>query len=350
MISNIRLQHFRSYDDAAFEFAPAVNIIVGPNASGKTNLLESLLVVARGSSYRVRDAELIGYDQPWARLDAYHNNTLRTIKIVQSPVPSKTYEIDGRSFRRMTVQNLVPTVVFEPNHLAMFAGAPELRRTYLDDLLEQLDPVYGPLRREYKRILVQRNTLLKRLGAASAPQMFAWNIRLSEVGGRLVRKRLDMLDEMNASASELYSSLAHKPSEIDLQYDSKLPVQTYESALLRTLETNFELDVARGFTGAGPHREDIKVFINGRLAQLSASRGETRTAILMLKVMELQQLERIRGVSPLLLLDDVFSELDGARRQALTGYLHKYQTFITTTDADVVIEHFTETSNIIALS
>ncbi len=349
MISNIRLQHFRSYDDAAFEFAPAVNIIVGPNASGKTNLLESLLVVARGSSYRVRDAELIAYDQPWTRLDAYYNGTLRTVKIVQSPVPGKTYEIDGRSFKRMTLQNLVPTVVFEPNHLAMFAGAPELRRTYLDDLLEQLDPAYGPLRREYKRILAQRNTLLKRLGAASAPQMFAWNIRLSEVGGRLVRKRLDLLAEMNASASELYSSLAHKSSEITLEYDSKLPIQTYESALLRTLESNFELDVARGFTGAGPHREDVKVFINGRLAQLSASRGETRTAVLMLKVMELQQLERIRGVSPLLLLDDVFSELDGARRQALTGYLHNYQTFITTTDADVVIEHFSETSNIIAL-
>ncbi|HSH55912.1 MAG TPA: hypothetical protein VK983_03740, partial [Candidatus Limnocylindrales bacterium] len=147
----------------------------------------------------------------------------------------------------------------------------------------------------------------------------------------------------------LYSSLAHKQSQVELQYESKLPLEAYESALLRSLETSFALDVARGFTGAGPHREDIRVLINGRLAQTSASRGETRTAVLMLKVMELQQLERVRGTKPLLLLDDVFSELDGARRQALTGYLQDYQTFITTTDADVVVEHFMSTSNIIAL-
>lgn len=350
MIHDIRLQNFRSYADESFEFEPGVNIIVGPNASGKTNLLESLLVIARGSSYRVRDQELIQYDEPWARLDAHDETGLRTVKIVTEPKPAKTYEIEGKILRRLSAGRMLPTVVFEPNHLLMFSGAPDLRRTYLDDLLEQLQPGYGAVRRDYRRVLAQRNALLKRHGHIAEGQMFPWNVRLSELGGRMVRSRLGLLEQMNEHASELYSSLAHKAATIELLYDSKLPLEVYESALLKTLENNFDLDVARGFTGAGPHREDLKVLLNGQPAQVSASRGETRTAVLMMKIMELQLLEEVRGTAPLLLLDDVFSELDGARRQALTSYLREYQTFITTTDADVVVHHFMDKSHIIPLA
>lgn len=350
MISDIRLQHFRSYSDETFEFEPGVNIIVGPNASGKTNLLESILVVARGSSYRVKDADLIQYEQPWTRLDAHDETGLRTVKIIRDPKPSKTYDIEGKLYRRLSAAKSVPAVLFEPNHLLMFGGAPELRRSYLDELLEQLQPSYGGLRRDYRRVLVQRNTLLKRTGSAAKDQIFPWNIRLSELGGRITRARLQLLDTMNEKASQLYSSLARTDTGITIQYDSKLSADSYESSLLRTLETNFELDVARGYTGAGPHREDMKVFIQGQLAQLSASRGETRTAVLMLKVMELQLLQETRNKSPLLLLDDVFSELDGARRMALTDYLKDFQTFITTTDADVVVDHFMDKCHIIPLS
>ncbi len=353
MIYDIRLQHFRSYADEAFEFTPGVNIIVGPNASGKTNLLESILVVAQGSSYRVSDSELLAYDQPWARLDARDDTGLRTVKIVTEPRPAKTYEIEGKLYRRLSMQKSIPTVVFEPNHLFMFSGAPELRRSYLDGLLEQIQPGYSTLRKDYRRVLAQRNALLKKLGPAAAGQIFPWNIRLSELGGRIARARLELLNGMNVQASGLYGSLAHKNEQhkqtVELQYETKLPTDSYESGLLRLLEATIDLDVARGFTGNGPHREDLRVLINGRLAQTSASRGETRTAVLMLKVMELQLVQQARGTAPLLLLDDVFSELDGARRQALTNYLQDYQTFITTTDADVVVHHFMDKSHIIPL-
>lgn len=350
VISDIRLQHFRSYTDETFEFAPGVNIIVGPNASGKTNLLEAILVIARGSSYRVRDADLVQYEQPWARLDAHDDSGLRTVKIVLEPKPSKTYEIEGKLLRRLAASRTLPVVIFEPNHLLMFGGAPELRRNYLDELLEQLQGSYGTLRRDYRRVLTQRNALLKRHGVQAASQIFAWNVRLSELGGRMVRARIDLIRQLNERASELYGSLAHKDTGVEIAYESKLLLENYESALLRALEANFELDVARGFTGAGPHREDMQVLINGHPAQTSASRGETRTVVLMLKVMELQLLEAASGTAPLLLLDDVFSELDGARRQALTTYLKNYQTFITTTDADVVVHHFMDKSHIIPLS
>lgn len=349
MITDIRLQQFRSYSDETFEFTPGVNIIVGPNASGKTNLLEAILVVARGSSYRVKDAELVQYEQPWARLDAHDKRGLRTIKIVLEPKPAKTYEIEDKLYRRLSPSKILPVVIFEPNHLLMLSGGPELRRAYIDDLLEGLHPGFATVRREYRRVLAQRNALLKHQGQLARQQIFPWNLRLSDVGGRIARLRQELITDMNNRASSLYSSLAHKENVVELRYLTKLPADTYESALLRTLEANIDLDIARGFTGAGPHREDLEVLINEHPAQISASRGETRTAILMLKVMELQLLEQARGTAPLLLLDDVFSELDGARRQALTGYLQNYQTFITTTDADVVVHHFIDQSHIIPL-
>lgn len=367
MISDIRLQNFRSYIDEAFEFAPGVNIIVGPNASGKTNLLEAVLVLARGASYRVKDNELVRYDQPWSRLDAHIASDnppvvgagsqldpdaptdTRTIKIINEPSPSKTYEIEGRVYRRLMPAKTLPVVVFEPNHLFMLSGSPDLRRSYLDDLLEQTDPLYGRLRKDYRRVLTQRNSLLKRHGMEAAGQIFPWNVRLSELGGSLASARISLLSQMNTEAGELYSSLAHADTQVGLVYESKLPASGYATALLRALEDNFAIDVARGFTGAGPHREDISVMINGHSAQSSASRGEARTAVLMLKVMELRLIEQARGVRPLLLLDDVFSELDGARRQSLTSYLQNYQTFITTTDADVVVEHFMDRCTVIPM-
>jgi DNA replication and repair protein RecF len=362
MISDIRLQHFRSYSDETFEFTPAVNIIVGANGSGKTNLLEAILVIARGTSYRAKDHELIQHDQPWARLDGHINGgsdtndssdtSLRTLKIVQDELSSKahkTYEIEGRSYRRLVPSKTLPVVIFEPNHLYMLTGSPELRRSYLDDLLEQIDPSYGRTRRDYRRVLAQRNALLKRLGMQAASQIFPWNVRLSELGGSLTQARLALLADLNQAASQLYSSLAHKDTAVELRYETTLPLDNYASSLLRALETGFERDVMRGFTGAGPHREDISVLLRGRLSQATASRGEARTAVLMLKVMELRFIEQARAVRPLLLLDDVFSELDGARRQALTAYLQDYQTFITTTDVDIVVGHFMDSSTIIPI-
>jgi DNA replication and repair protein RecF len=363
MIADIRLQHFRSYTDEVFEFTPAVNIIVGPNGSGKTNLLEAVLVVARGSSYRVKDAELVQYDQPWARLDAHVLVTpgdfpvsgesvadTRTVKIVNEPTLGKSYEIEGKKYLRLNAAKMIPSVMFEPNHLMMLTGSPELRRSYLDDLLEQIEPGYAKLKRDYKRTLAQRNALLKRQGIAAQSSIFPWNIRLSELGGAIAEGRIGLLESLNKRSSELYSSLADKESTVELVYETKFSPAHYASSLLKSLEHNFELDVMRGFTGNGPHREDMTVIINSHPSASSASRGETRTAVLMLKVMELQLIEQARGEKPLLLLDDVFSELDGNRRQALTTYLQDYQTFITTTDADVVVQHFMDRCTIIPLS
>lgn len=352
MISDLRLQKFRSYRDSSFELSPGVNIIVGPNASGKTNLLEAVLVVARGHSYRTKDADLIHFEQPWARLDAHlTNNSQRTIKIVSGPRTEKTYELDDKVFKRLTLPHTLPVVLFEPNHLQLLSAGPERRREYLDDLLEQSLPGYGAIRRQYRRTLVQRNSLLKQQHAGFAAQLFPWDVRLSQLAGQIVRARHQLVERLHKEIGPLYTSLSDAKTMVELVYESKWLPDQYESHLLKKLEHDVDLDRARGFTGSGPHREDLAVLFNGHPAAEVASRGEARTAVLGLKIIELRVLEEARdGQSPLLLLDDVFSELDGRRRHALTDQLSSYQTFITTTEADIVVKHFTETCNIIPLT
>lgn len=349
MITDLRLQHFRSYTDDSFELSPGVNIVVGPNGSGKTNLLEAILVLARGSSYRVKDADLIQFDEPWARLDAHlDSGGSRTLKIQTAPA-SKTYEIDGKTYKRLSLQHSLPAVLFEPNHLQLLSGGPERRRDYLDDLLEQTTVGYGSLRRHYKRTLSQRNALLKRPGHTNHKQFFPWDVRLSQLAGQIVRARGEMVKNIETKTPALYKELSKTNTRVRINYQSAWPADSYESSLMRKLETSLELDKARGFTGNGPHRDDLVVYFNDRLASETASRGEIRTSVLALKIIELQTIQQFRETTPLLLLDDVFSELDGKRRHALTDYLRDYQTFITTTEADIVVKHFTETSHIIPL-
>ncbi len=349
MIANLRLQSFRSYQDESFEFSESVNIIVGPNASGKTNLLEAVLVVARGGSYRVRDQDLIAFERPWARLDAgLIDGTERIVKLVNEPRPGKSYDVGGKPLKRLTMHYMLPVVLFEPNHLLLLSGSPDGRRGYLDDLLEQTEPGYQATRLQYARTLRQRNALLKR-GPTVAGQLFPWNVRLSELAGTIVRARARLIDTLQTELQTLYHALSHSEAELHIQYDARFTPEHYESLLLKKLETSQDLDFARGFTGSGPHREDFTLTYNGHEANESASRGEIRTAVLALKIMELKIIEQATGHKPLILLDDVFSELDGSRRKLLTSYIEPYQSFITTTDADIVVQNFTETCNVIPL-
>lgn len=350
MISSIRLQGFRSYSDATFQLDPSVNIIVGPNASGKTNLLEAVLMVSRGSSYRVKDADLVAFEADWARLDAKSADHDRIVKLQAQNGFKKTFEIDGAILQRLSQQRMLPIVLFEPDHLQLLSGSPDGRRAFLDDLIEQTEPGFGATRRHYKRVLAQRNALLKKNPPNLREQLFVWNLRLSELGGQIARERAKLVEHFNTRASELYSSLAGQDNVITLEYVSKFVPETYETTMLRKLEENIDLDIMRGYTVYGPHRDDVAAHIDGHPMQEAASRGETRTLVLALKILELQLLESLRNQKPMLLLDDVFSELDAKRRQALTSYVQAYQTFITTTDADVVAGYFKSTHKIIDLS
>jgi DNA replication and repair protein RecF len=347
MFTDIRLQNFRSYADESFELSDSVNIIVGPNASGKTNLLEAVLVLCLGKSYRVRDHELVGFKKPWARIDGHTAAGLRTIKLMRESDDRAKKEIivADQTIKKLTLAKQVPAVLFEPEHLQLLNGAPELRRDYVDDLLEQFTPGYEGLRKQYRRALQQRNFLLKNGGAKD--QLFVWNLRLSDLGGQVALRRQHLIERMDKDMTGIYRAMGGAKAKVSITYQSTCHGEQYSTKLLHKLETSQDADQRRGFTGHGPHRDDIRVSLNGHDADVSASRGEMRTLLLALKVIELKLLEEDRGVKPLLLMDDVFSELDGSRRKALTEAIKGYQTFITTTDADVVVQHFTETSHII---
>jgi DNA replication and repair protein RecF len=352
MLTDLRLQNFRSYKDESFEFSPGVNIIVGPNASGKTNLLEAILMIARGGSYRVKDSELVRFNQEWLRLDCnLASGDKRSIKLSVSPKLEKIYLLDDKPYKRLGLIHSLPVVLFEPNHLQLLSGKPDGRREYLDDLLEQTTPGYGTLRRRYRRTLAQRNALLKQANSPTQTQLFPWNLRLSELAGQIVRARNQLIEQINKEAKPLYKALSNTKNHLSFNHQSAWPAVSYQSHFLKKLDINLETDRLRGFTTSGPHRDDLIVLFDGHPAQESASRGEARTAVLVLKIIELQILQTARdGQAPLLLLDDVFSELDGKRRHALTDYLVRYQTFITTTDADIVLKHFAEQCNVIPLS
>jgi DNA replication and repair protein RecF len=351
MIANLRAQNFRSYGDASFEFEPGVNIVVGPNASGKTNLLEAVLVLASGSSYRGRDSELIMFRKAWSRLDGQFQSSMRSIKTKRvEDALDKEYVIDDKSYRRLSLDKTEPTVYFEPNHLQLIARGPDQRRDYFDDLLVRSDASLKSAINAYRRTLAQRNALLKQARHQGESQIFAWNIRLSELGEKIAQSRAELVERANKTLSKSYSHIARTKSELAIDYASQFPIDRYGSRLLSKLESNLQADYERGFTGYGPHREDFIFYLNGQPANTSASRGESRSAMLALKIFELTLITKARGAKPIFFVDDVFSELDGGRRHALVDFISDYQSIITTTDADSVIGYFDKNSKLIALT
>lgn len=344
MITSLRLQNFRSYKDESFEFEPGVNIVVGPNASGKTNLLEAVMVLARGNSFRARDAELIQFNKDWARLDGRFEKHDRVVKIQKSGdgASIKSFELDDKPFKRLSLERTTPIVLFEPNHLQLMVRGPEIRRDYFDELLERTLPHFKTVSNNYRRTLAQRNALLKRGRTKASQQLFAWDIRLSELGAQIADARQRLIDDINKSISRDYGRIAKKRIKVELKYDSQFPAANYASRMLAKLEKNIAQDFERGFTSSGPHREDTIFYLGGQPASATASRGETRSLLLALKIFELGLVERTRSQPAIFLLDDVFSELDGSRRRALVDSLSGRQTIITTTDADSVLEYFSE--------
>lgn len=350
IFTSLRLQNFRSYSDYAIELSPNVNIVVGPNASGKTNLLESILLLSGSSSYRANYGDIINFNCDWARVDGNLTDSDRSIKIQNiNENIEKSYVINDKTKKRLTFDDIMPTILFEPNDMLLLTGSPEARREYIDNILTKTIAQYGVAKNSYKRVLAQRNKLLKMPSGVVEQQLFAWNIRLCELAGYLVKNRIIIIDKLNEHISQIYSEIATKNNTVRVEYISNISLKNYESDLLKTLENNLQKDLQRGFTGYGPHRDDFVIYLDNQKADISASRGETRTLVLSLKLLEINITQEARGGKPLILLDDVFSELDGSRRKALTSYLNGYQTIITTTDADVIAKNFAQASNLISL-
>lgn len=347
VITSARLQNYRSYTDSSFEFSPGVNIIVGPNASGKTNVLDALHFATQGKPLKKATKGIIKYNEDWARIDTLTStNQSRIIKATEDSVE---IVIDDTTKKRLGFGDKIPVVLFEPGHLFFLTTSPDTRRLFLDELLARTSQAFSSIRSRYLKALGQRNALLKQPLAEIKKQVFAWDIRLSELAGSYVAKRLEVIDEINNHMGDVYSSIANNKHMLKLEYDTKLDHHGYANALLKVLADELLTDHHRGFTGAGPHRDDIRIIIDGKDMRDVASRGETRSILLALKVIESNIIERAVEQKPLLLLDDVFGELDGVRRKALTSFIGGNQVFITTTDADILSHAYTKFANTIVI-
>lgn len=311
--------------------------MVGPNASGKTNLLEALYVAARGKSFKARDAHLISHHRPWARIDIdLAGNNPRTVKLKEARPVEKSFEVGTQTARRLKPEHLLPVVLFEPEHLRLLNGSPRLRREYLDGLIAQIYSQRAELIRRYDRVLKQRNALLKQR-TSDQDELFVWSVKLAELGGQIYDWRQELVAQLNKHVPGIYSALAGGKHSVSIRYEPSV-TGDYKAGLHKHLLS--DVDSRVGFTSAGPHRDDIAFSLDGILSSQAASRGENRTLVLTAKLTELALVEEKFKTKPLLLLDDVFSELDGRRRRELAAYLKGYQTIITTTDADAVVEHF----------
>jgi DNA replication and repair protein RecF len=348
VVSRLRLTNFRSYRTADFKLHPAVTIVVGPNASGKTNLLESLYVLSTTRSFRTGDRELISEGEQHFRVEAEADG--EKLAIGFSVEQGRRKQVTHGGVKRTLARHLglLPAVLFEPTDLDLVAGPPEGRRRYLDLILSQTDPHYIVALHRYRRVLQQRNKLLDGFDIESVRgQIFAWDIKLAEAGAVLVERRAALLTHFNEVLGERYGLIAGQPLELMVAYHPSVGGKHVAEKFLEVLAETLPRDLAAGFTAHGPHRDDFKVTYHGQPIEDVASRGEVRTTVLALKLAELAFLQEITGRTPLLLLDDVFSELDSGRRTRLVEQLDNYQTLITTTDADAVTRAVSQPHSII---
>lgn len=349
MISSIKLQNFRLYKNTSFDFDKSVNIIVGPNTCGKTSLLEAILIITKGSSYRAKDDDLISFSHNSAKIEADVDGHHRIAKISSAEKTNKIYSIDGKKYKKLNQEQIVPVILFEPNDLLMLNGTPDARRIYLDNILIATVPGYKAILGKFNRAISQRNALLKTIGYKDSDKLFPWNIRLSQLGGHIVEQRTSLVNTLSTTLPDIYKELSSSKLKTDINYLSNIDLENYESKYMHKLEQALEEDLNLGFTRYGPHRDDFLLTFNKHPANIYASRGEIRTATLALKLSENQIVKQRYTKEPIFLLDDVFSELDSKRRLSLAKYLERQQSFITTTDADIATKQFKKHRKILPL-
>ena len=348
-ITELTLRSYRSYETLHLAFDPGVQIFLGANAQGKTNIIEALYYAAFGRSHRTSsDAELIrvGADGAHIGLSFRRHDVPGELSFTFARGARRRITYAGESLRQRDLVGLLPMVLFSPEDLFLVKGAPSLRRRYLDAELSQASPAYyGELLR-YTRILKQRNAVLKdiRERLAAPDDLLPWDAQLAKSAAYIVTRRTSAVAQLGALSARVQSVLA-AGEELTLVYDiagaapeSGAKDDMTERLYLwynKMLREGRARDIARAATGVGPHLDDLVLRVGGMNLRSFGSQGQQRTGALALKLAELFYLQENVGEAPILLLDDVMSELDADRRRALLDFIRheNIQTFITATDA-----------------
>jgi DNA replication and repair protein RecF len=317
VVKKLSVQNIRSHEKFVVNLSPTITVITGLNGSGKTSLIEALYIAFQGTSFKGSDNDVLRHESPWWRIDIeFDSHIKRTITFDPNlPTGRKKIVIDDKTMYRLPVRYKYPVVLFEPDDLRLLHGSPTRRRQFIDRFISQLDPIYLNAIHKYERALKQRNNLLKR-EHVKTDELFAWDVTLSEYGSYIIEKRIAFIEQINSQLNDTYNVIARSHDNLSVHY-SHTYIGDIKQKILNDLNINQERDRIIGFTSVGPHRHDVIFKFNNSPALDVASRGEVRSIILALKFLEVDIIKKITNIKPVILLDDVFSELDDYRQNQL---------------------------------
>ncbi|WP_182187403.1 DNA replication/repair protein RecF [Pectinatus frisingensis] len=345
LINTLLLKNFRNYKDLKLDLSPSLNIFTGDNAQGKTNIIESIYYAALGTSYRLKnDNDLIHWQEEkaainicFSRIDIKNN-----IKFLLTRGKRKQIILNGGVIRQKDLPGTIMIVLFSPEDLMLIKGSPALRRRFLDIELSQTNIFYYTNLVKYNRVVTQRNNLLKKIreDRRLLNQLDMWDNQLIDSAVFIWKSRFTAIKKIAVYAAEMQQVISDNKEELKINYKinniNKYNVSDDLKTIFKNnLIKNKGIDIKRGTTSIGPHHDDLELEINSIDLKNFGSQGQQRTAVLALKLAELEYMKNISGQYPILLLDDVMSELDEKRREKMVKFFQNknIQTFITGTDA-----------------
>ena len=340
-IKKLVLTNFRNYQHASVEFFDNTNIIVGKNAQGKTNLIEPIYLISTFKSFRnSKLVDCIKEGEKYAVIEAVVDSKIygtRNIKFVINESGENEFFVNGNKIQaKKDMLGFVYSVVFSPDELRLVKGGPEIRREVLDLDISQVSKAYNKLLERYEEILTNRNKLLKSANFVKNLnlELDVWDTQLSVVGSQITMSRKNFIEKINSKIDNVMEFISRGKEKLKVKYLG-IKGETREEMTDRFYNQLIECrgkDIELGYTSCGPHRDELKFFINGKEVKPFASQGQQRSVVLALKLAELETIKEEKE-SPVLLLDDVFSELDNTRQELFLNYLENEQVFITSTVA-----------------
>lgn len=359
IIESLSLRNFRNYEELDLRFSPRINVFHGLNGQGKTNLLEAIYLCTCARSHRTaQDADLIRFGAGSYEVELHFEGRRayqESLRLVYTQENSKSRKRsifhDGIQLPRIAeMMGIFHAVIFAPEDLQLLREGPARRRRFLDLLLSQLDPRYFAALQKYVHLLQQRNRMLKlqEEDAKWKAMLEVWDWQLAEAGTYILRQRNEAAAHISELATEQYRLISSDREPFSLRYhtslqkDLDLPAEELQAHYFERLQESCYDDRLRGSTSLGPHRDDIYFYLNERPAKAFASQGQTRSMVLALKLAELAWIARQTGENPVLLLDDVLSELDVQRRNALLRCIAGVQVFVTCTEKEQAEQFWTK--------
>ena len=348
-VKNIRLQNYRNISEIELNTDQKVNIFIGQNAQGKTNLLEAIFVLALTKSHRTdKNKELIGWGESRAHLEAVVDKKYGPVHLeLNLAQQGKQAKINGLEQKKLSnFIGALNVVMFAPEDLEIVKGTPGIRRRFLDIEIGQVQPNYLYALQQYQKIVIQRNNVLKNAwqqGASSQAMLDVWNEQLVTQGVKIIKKRKQFISKLQQWAKSIHQGITNGIEELSISYLPSFPMDESEDEavlfehFMIKLSQMKEQEIRRGITLVGPHRDDLSFYINDKEVQTYGSQGQQRTTALSLKLAEIELIHEEIGEYPVLLLDDVLSELDQNRQtQLIETFQSKVQTFITTTGIESI--------------